>query len=219
MTKAVSLYQLTGSDFNSIGFLELDGLSFVDNVNVSSAINSVYLRTILNNSSQFTSSTKTRGEVSFSNKKPWKQKGTGNARCGDRKSPLWRHGGVIFGPRPEGRSLSINRKTAKLAWANLYSVLFKENKVFCLDLSEDLSQAKAVRAMLEKFAHNTGKHIVVLLESFDMSSIRLFRNHETVCIDFYGREDFLSLATAKAVVFLKKDKSLFEAVVAKNDFI
>ena len=55
-------------------------------------------------------STKTRGNISGSNKKPWKQKGTGHARAGSRYSPLWRGGGITFGPLPKIRSIKINRK-------------------------------------------------------------------------------------------------------------
>ena len=62
-----------------------------------------------------TASTKTRAEVNRSNRKPWAQKGTGRARCGSRRSPIWRGGGVIFGPKPRDYSFAINRKQKRLA--------------------------------------------------------------------------------------------------------
>src|SRR6476661_10773273 len=62
-----------------------------------------------------TACTKTVGEVSGSNKKPWRQKGTGRARAGSHQSPLWAGGGVVFGPRPRDFSKKVNAKTRHLA--------------------------------------------------------------------------------------------------------
>ena len=64
-----------------------------------------------------TASTKSKGEVAGSNKKPWKQKGTGNARAGFRQSPVWRGGGVAHGPKPRDFSQKVNKKVMKLAYA------------------------------------------------------------------------------------------------------
>ena len=75
------------------------------------------------NKRQGTHSTKTRSQVAGSGKKPWKQKGTGHARAGSRKSPIWRGGGVIFGPHPRDYSFSINKKQRRLA---LRSALFSK---------------------------------------------------------------------------------------------
>ena len=64
-----------------------------------------------------TASTKGKGEVAGSNKKPWKQKGTGNARAGFRQSPVWRGGGVAHGPHPRSYEQKVNKKVMKLAFA------------------------------------------------------------------------------------------------------
>lgn len=69
----------------------------------------------LGNARQGTASTKTRAEVSGGGRKPWRQKGTGRARAGSNRSPLWRGGGVIFGPKPRDYSVSMNRKERRLA--------------------------------------------------------------------------------------------------------
>ncbi|HIK16716.1 MAG TPA: 50S ribosomal protein L4 [Leptolyngbyaceae cyanobacterium M33_DOE_097] len=67
------------------------------------------------NARQGTVSTKTRAEVSGGGRKPWRQKGTGRARAGSNRSPLWRGGGVIFGPKPRDYSVKMNRKERRLA--------------------------------------------------------------------------------------------------------
>lgn len=69
----------------------------------------------MNNARQGTASSKTRAEVSGGGRKPWRQKGTGRARAGSTRSPLWRGGGVIFGPKPRDYSVKMNRKERRLA--------------------------------------------------------------------------------------------------------
>lgn len=73
------------------------------------------VRLILANRRQGTHKAKERGEVHGTGKKPFRQKGTGGARAGDRKSPLWRHGGRVFGPRPRDYGFKLNRKVKELA--------------------------------------------------------------------------------------------------------
>jgi len=78
-------------------------------------------------------STKTRGEISGGGKKPWKQKGTGRARVGSTRSPLWRHGGVVFGPHPRDFSYEIPQKIKAQALKTGLNVKLNENNVTVLD--------------------------------------------------------------------------------------
>ncbi len=80
-----------------------------------------------------TACTKTMGEVAGTGKKPWRQKGTGRARAGSFQSPLWRGGGVVFGPKPRDFSLKINAKTKKLALKKALSERLKADEVVIVE--------------------------------------------------------------------------------------
>src|SRR5262249_29159366 len=80
-----------------------------------------------------TASTKTMGEVAGSGKKPWRQKGTGRARAGSFASPLWRGGGVVFGPKPRDFSKKVSRKTKQLALRKALTERLKAGDVVLVD--------------------------------------------------------------------------------------
>jgi large subunit ribosomal protein L4 len=79
-----------------------------------------------------TASTKTRSDVSGGGKKPWRQKGTGRARSGTTRSPIWRKGGTVFGPHPRDYAYSVPKKIRKQAIISALSMKFKENKMVIL---------------------------------------------------------------------------------------
>ena len=95
-----------------------------------------YLRVFYANQRQGTSSTKTRGEVSGGGKKPWKQKGTGRARVGSSRNPLWRKGGISHGPRPKDWSLKISKKVKRGALISALSHKASADKIRILDQLE-----------------------------------------------------------------------------------
>ena len=88
------------------------------------------------NRRQGTACTKTRGEVAGSGAKPWRQKGTGRARAGSRKSPVWRGGGTVFGPRPRDFSYKLPKKVRRLALRMALSARFGEGNLVVLDSFE-----------------------------------------------------------------------------------
>jgi len=99
-----------------------------------------------------TACTKTMGEVAGTNKKPWRQKGTGRARAGSFRSPLWRGGGVTFGPKPRDFSKKVNAKTKRLALRKALTERLKAGDVLVLsDLKLDSPKTKAFVAILSKF--------------------------------------------------------------------
>ena len=84
----------------------------------------------LKNRRKHTASTKTRSEVRGGGRKPWKQKGTGRARAGSIRSPLWKGGGVVFGPKPKQIKLKLNKKEKNLALTTLLVNKYKQTFVF-----------------------------------------------------------------------------------------
>ena len=96
---------------------------------------------------QGTVSTKTRSEVRGGGRKPWRQKGTGRARAGSNSSPLWKGGGVIFGPKPKTKTLKLNKKERKLA---LQTLLYnKRNIISVLDNLETVFESSKTKAFSE----------------------------------------------------------------------
>jgi large subunit ribosomal protein L4 len=83
-----------------------------------------------------TAATKNRSEVNGGGKKPWKQKGTGRARAGSSRSPLWRGGGTMFGPTPRSYEYAVPKKVRKLALCSALSMKRKENKMLIVDKLE-----------------------------------------------------------------------------------
>jgi large subunit ribosomal protein L4 len=104
------------------------------------------------NQRQGTASTKTRGEVSGSTRKPWRQKGTGRARAGSVRSPLWRKGGTIFGPKERDYSYEIPKKAKRNALKSALSLKLSENQLLLVDGFEfKESKTKEASAFLKSF--------------------------------------------------------------------
>lgn len=108
-----------------------------------------------------TASTKGKGEVAGNGQKPWRQKGTGNARAGYRQSPIWRGGGVVFGPKPRSFRKNINRKMMRLALARVIADRISEEAVTVVDdLSVSEPKTKAFVAALKQLKIE-GKVLIV----------------------------------------------------------
>ena len=108
-----------------------------------------------------TASTKGKGEVAGSNKKPWKQKGTGNARAGFRQSPVWRGGGVAHGPKPRDFGLKVNKKVMKLAFARAVSEKIQAGDVLVVsEFAFEAPKTKLMAAFLKKIGIDRSALIV-----------------------------------------------------------
>jgi len=159
---------------------------------------------------QGNASTKIRSEVRGGGKKPWRQKGTGRARFGSSRNPIWRGGGVAFGPQPRDYSYSIPRKMRLSAIKSALNAKFKDKEILVIDdikLAEP--KTKKVRAILNKLSVE-GK-ILLVTEKVDDTLKRASRNlkgvrlthPETICSDDLIRYTHLVI-TKKALQKLTK---------------
>ncbi len=122
-----------------------------------------------------TASTKTRGEVKGGGRKPWKQKHTGRARAGDIRSPIWKGGGVVFGPRPRDYSFSIHRKAKKVALQSAILSRLIDNEVVLIDKLElDLPSTKKMAALLRCLGIR--ESCLVVTQEFDDTIWKSIRN-------------------------------------------
>ncbi|MCL2486365.1 MAG: 50S ribosomal protein L4 [Oscillospiraceae bacterium] len=129
----------------------------------------------LANQRQGTQSTKTRSEVSGGGRKPWRQKGTGNARQGSTRATQWRHGGIALGPKPRSYRYTLNRKYRRLAMKSAFSSKALSNDIIVLDkLEMDGFKTKEVAKVLMDLGV-TRKALIVLPE-VDTKVIRSARN-------------------------------------------
>jgi len=108
-------------------------------------------------------STKTMGEVSGGGRKPWRQKGTGRARAGSIRSPLWRHGGVIFAPHPRDFSFTLPEKIRKLALrSSLNAKMNEDNLILLDDIKMDEAKTKEAARLLSNLKIKGAKALLLL---------------------------------------------------------
>ena len=133
----------------------------------------------LANCRQGTQSALTKGEVSYTTKKPWRQKGTGRARAGYAGSPVWYHGGVAFAPKPRDYSYTLNKKVKRIALKSALSAKAAEAEILVVDgLQVEEIKTKAFKNFLTKIGVE-GKALVVT-ENVDEKVIKSARNIEGV---------------------------------------
>lgn len=126
-----------------------------------------------------TASTLLKGEVAGSNRKPWRQKGTGRARAGYRQSPVWRGGGIVFGPRPRDYRVGLGRKVARLAFRRALSEKIQAGEVRVVDTLA-LSEAKTKQLVAVLKALDVGKRALLVVEKMDETLKRAARNISAV---------------------------------------
>lgn len=124
----LKLYDMNGTES---GDLELADELLVLGVG-DQAVQDVVVAT-RNAARQGSASSKHKGEVAGSNKKPWRQKGTGRARAGYRQSPVWRGGAAAFGPKPRSYAVKVNKKVGRLAFRRAFSEKVLTNQIMVLD--------------------------------------------------------------------------------------
>ena len=125
---------------------------------------------------QGTQSAKGRSEVSGGGKKPWRQKGTGRARQGSTRAPQWRHGGVVFAPKPRSYAKRMNAKEVKLAMRSVLSAKVRDNELVLVDdYAFEKPSTKAAVAMLKALGLE-GKRLTIIVRDEDINAYLSFRN-------------------------------------------
>jgi large subunit ribosomal protein L4 len=165
----VAVYNMSGEKVSEV---DLSSKVFtVEQIDANLVHNAV--RTQLSSARAGTAHTKGRGEVSGGGKKPWKQKGTGRARAGSSRSPLWKGGGVTFGPTNQRNwTLKMNKSAFRKAIATILTDKLNENRVVVIDKIENVSKTKDLAAQLKALSGKSGldgkKHVLVLAKHDSM---------------------------------------------------
>ena len=149
-----------------------------------------------------TACTKTRAEVHGSNNKPYKQKGTGNARRGDKKSPITVGGGTIFGPKPRDFSYSIPKKEKRLAMKSILSAHAQGDRLTVIeDFTVESGKTKDLVAILKNFAKD--ERTVLILKDDDKMIKRAGRNIPNLSFLSYNRLEAHTLYYGRKIIVLE----------------
>ncbi len=149
-----------------------------------------------------TACTKTRGEVRGSNAKPWRQKGTGHARAGDKKSPVWVGGGTIFGPKPRDYSYKMPRKIKRLAMRSILSLKVRQDKIKIVeDFTVESGKTKDLTVILKNLVGD--ESTVFILNSDDKMLRRAGGNIPWLKFLSYNRLSAHTLFYGKNVIILE----------------
>ena len=171
MSQVLDILNVSGS---KVGDLEINE-GWLEREKGAQAIHEVVVA-ILANRRAGTACTKTRSEVRGGGAKPWLQKGTGRARAGSSRSPVWVGGGVIFGPRPRKYTKKVNKKVKRLALRRAFTEALDAGKVILVD---NLSLADAKSKTLSSVLQAVGggrKTLVVVAKDYDATVVQAGRN-------------------------------------------
>lgn len=194
-----------------IGEIELSEAIFGIEPNKSVLHDSV--KNHLANCRQGTQSALTKGEVSYSTRKPWRQKGTGRARAGYTGSPVWTHGGVAFAPKPRDYSYTLNKKVKRLALKSVLSSKAQDGEIVVVDkIAMDEIKTKSFKNFLTA-VNAEGKSVVVTPEVNDIV-VKSARNIPGVVTSPAKLINVYDLLNAKTLVIDKDALAVIEEVFA-----
>lgn len=163
------------------------------------------------NNRQGTHSTKTRGEVRGGGKKPWRQKGTGRARAGSIRSPLWVGGGVVFGPKPRDYSKKINAKVKDLAFSRALFDRASAGEIAVIE--EFVAKTPKTKIINQVIALIAPKGKVLLVDApFTVEAARASRNLERVYLQEAAKLNTLDLAQYSKIIVSSK---ALEQIIAR----
>lgn len=180
--KKISSIPIFNSKGKEVAKFELNKELFTGEVNKGALYQ--FVRMYNANQRRGTASTKTRSDVSGGGKKPWRQKGTGRARAGSNRSPLWRGGGKVFGPHPRDFHYDIPKKIKKLALLSSLMSKILDEKLIGID-AIDLAEPKTKQFQAIVDALKLQGRSLFVLDSIDENAKRASRNIETVTLRNY----------------------------------
>jgi large subunit ribosomal protein L4 len=184
------------------------------------------VRLMNSNSRRAVANTKTRGEVSGTGKKPWQQKGTGRARHGSRRSPIWVGGGIAHGPRADKNfSRKINKKARAKAFYAILSRKFKDGEMLFLDaLSFKGPKAKEARGVLdslskikgyERLATKKANAAIIAMDKKTDAVAKSFRNFGNISVEEFRNINPVSIMNHTFLIVANPAESL-KALTAKT---
>lgn len=206
MTK-VALYNKEGA---SVGEVELNDAIFNSQINIPVMHQAVQV--YLNSQRSGTHSTKSRGMVSGGGKKPWRQKGTGRASFGSSRNPVWRGGGVAFGPTPRSYSIAMPKKMRRIALLSALSSKLADGNVVVVD---ELKFAQPKTAEMVQILNNLkAPNALVVLEKDNQFANLSARNIPSVNTAAYDSLDTYKVLYNEKLVLTKEALASLEEVLA-----
>lgn len=190
-------------------------LGLTEKVLVNPKAYALWIRTLLQNWRQGTVSVKTRAEVAKSRKKPWKQKGTGRARVGSARSPLWRGGGIIFGPQARTRVLKVPRQLRGNVLSGMLYYMADAGCVHALDFV--LPEQRPSTAVAARLLREVGmtRRVTVLVRADDLLTQASFVNIPFVQVLLFDQLNAFDLGNSEQIVVLKNDVEQFKEMVTQ----
>ena len=178
-TASIPVFDIKGKEVEKH---QLDKDLFTGKVNKAALYQAVLMYSAC--ARQGNASTKTRGDVSGGGKKPWRQKGTGRARSGSTRSPLWRHGGVVFGPEPRDYRYDMPKKLKRVAFLSSINSKLAENKMIgIVSVNVDQPKTKNFKAIIAALKLS-GKSLFVM-DVVDQNVMRASQNMREVTVRNY----------------------------------
>jgi len=156
-----------------------------------------------------THKTKDRSEVRGGGRKPWRQKGTGNARAGSIRSPLWRGGGVVFGPEPRDYSFKLNKKVVKQSKLMALSEKFRDRKIIVIDKLSFKNPGTKQAAKILKNLNLDKDKVLVVLNNLNTNEEKSFRNIQNVMVDSTKGLNTYNILLADYIFFTKDSMNDF----------
>ena len=188
----------------------------VDKKAVTDETFAIQIRVLLANSRQGTVGCKNRSDVKYSGKKPWRQKGTGRARAGSARSPLWRGGGVIFGPTPYTKKLKVPKKVRQATLRDILVNYASNKKIVTLKWAakNDVPSTKLAYKALKE-SNLLGGKVSLFLDINDTVTQASFANIPNIRPVFFDQPNAYNLSYAGKWLVLEKDFDAFKEMVKR----